>query len=78
MVEERVMNVPEGEWGVTRGGVAGFAAAPPFPVPPHLAQVDEPTLHHMQRTLGEAVVRHYLALKVQTTISEAIRLLPVG
>ena len=78
MGEERVMNVPEGEFGAMMGVAAAVPAAPPFPVPPHLAQVDEPTLRHMQRTLGEAVVSHYLALKVQTTTSEAIRLLPVG
>ncbi len=63
MVEERVMNVPEGEFGVVRGVAAAVPAAPPFPVPPHLAQIDALTLHHMQSTLGEELVQRYLDMR---------------
>lgn len=60
MVEERVMN---GSEGVEMGVAAARSAIPPFPVPPHLTQIDEPTLRHMQCTLGNELVQRYLEIR---------------
>ena len=54
MVEEPEMSVTE---RVESGAVA---AAPSFPIPPHLIHIDELTLYHMQCTLGDELVQRYL------------------
>lgn len=64
------MDVPEGEFGAMLGVAAAVPAAPPFPVPPHLAQVDEPTLHHMQHTLGDELVQRYLERRRVTELGK--------